>query len=302
MNHIIVDGFNLAYRSHYAFSNLQTSTGFSSGCIYGFLIGIKTVKTKYPHCHLTVAWDNDAIRRKAIYAKYKANRSKMVFIEQIIDLKKILLNLNVSQAEYKGEEADDVIASLTKIYKTDDNQIFIYSNDKDMLQLVKDGHVIVIKPKWGKHPEKIYDEEAVIEEYKIEPKKFACFQCFRGDKVDNVPGVPYLKSSVIAHLTNKYKTPTNIYENLDKEELTENERESILKCKSQILLNMQLVRLCDDLELNIKKGESNSDAVESYLEKYQIRSLKPNTFVGLFRDISINFKKAPAIKSYSLFD
>lgn len=302
MNHIIVDGFNLAYRSHYAFSNLTTSSGLSSGCIYGFLIGIRTIKNKFSNCHLTVAWDNDAVRRKSIYAGYKSNRSKMIFIEQIIDLKKILYNLNVSQTEYPGEEADDVIASLVKTYKTDDNQIYIYSNDKDMLQLVKDGHVIVIKPKWGKHPEKYYDEEAVRGEFKIEPKKFACFQCFRGDKVDNIPGVPRLKSSIIADLINKYETPANVYENLDNVELTDYERESIIKSKSQVLLNMQLVKLKDDLKLDIKKGTPNLESLEEYLKKYEIKAIKPTIFVGSFRDITAVLKKAPAIESYSLFD
>lgn len=302
MNYIIVDGLNLAYRSHFAFNTLMTTTGLLSGCVYGFLVGIKTIKSKFSDFHMIVAWDNEATRKKNIYAEYKNNRSKMTFIEQINDLKKILCNLNVSQAECIGEEADDVIASLVKMYQTDTNKIYIHSNDKDLLQLVKDGHVIVIRPRRGKNSEEYYDEETVKNEFKIEPEKFVFFQCFRGDDIDNVPGVPRLRSTVITRLVNKYGTPQNIYDHLDEEKLTVYEKEILIQYKSQVVLNMQLVRLYNDLKLNIEKGESNIETIEFYMEKYQIRSIKANSFVNSFIDRSFSFRTTPIIKNYSLFD
>ena len=114
MDHIIIDGFGLVFRSHFAFSSLQTGTGLYSGCIYGFLVSARTIKRRFPHCHVTIAWDNDPVRRKKVYASYKANRPRLGIYEQINDLKEIFSNLNVSQSDYMGEEADDVIASLVR--------------------------------------------------------------------------------------------------------------------------------------------------------------------------------------------
>jgi DNA polymerase-1 len=302
MDHIIIDGFGLVFRSHFAFSSLQTSTGLLSGCIFGFLVSARTIKKRFPHCHVTIAWDNDPVRRKKVFAGYKANRSRLGIYEQIDDLKEIFSNLNVSQSEYIGEEADDVIASLIKCY---DGQIYIYSSDKDMFQLVKDGRVIVIRPKRGRYEERYFDEEAVKEAFKVSSENFVCFQCFRGDKVDSVPGVPRLPSDLIARLSEKYKTPQNIYDNLDEEKLTEFQRTSLLECRDQVLLNDQLVKLRNDLDLEIMTGKPNAEALVPLFDKYDINSLKSNSYVEVFIDEpSFTARKAPAlVVSYpSLFE
>lgn len=301
MNNLIIDGFGIVYRSHYAFNNLLTESGLCSGGVYGFLVSMRSIKNKYPHCHLTIAWDREATRRKEVFSSYKSSRSSIDLFEQIEDLKKMFLCVNVSQAEYEGEEADDVIASLTKKYH--DNQVYVYSSDKDMLQLVKDGNVIAIRPKRGKTPERHYDEEKVIEEYNVQPKNFACFQCFRGDSVDNIPGAPRIKSSLLAHLVEKYESPSVIYEHLDEEKLTPYQRKTLLEFKEQASLNMQLVKLRTDLKLEVVTGKPDAEALIPLLNKYEIRSINPHTYTGTFTDVpSFNARKAPSIKSYTLFD
>jgi len=294
MDHIIIDGFGLVFRSHFAFSNLMTQNGIYSGSVYGFLVSARAIKKRFPHCHVTIAWDNEPVRRKKVFASYKGDRPRIGVYEQINDLKEIFSNLNVSQTEYIGEEADDVIASLVKFY--DDGQVFIYSADKDMFQLVKDGRVIVIRPKRGKYEEKYFDEEAVRELFKVGSENFVCFQCFRGDKVDSVPGVPRIPSNIIASLSEKYKSPQSIYEHLDKEKLTEFQRTSLIACKDQVLLNYQLVNLRDDLNLEIMVGEPNALALVPLLNKYEINSIKAQSYVEIFIDEpSFTTRKAPAL-------
>jgi len=301
MDNLIIDGFGIVYSSHYAFNSLLTSTGLCSGSVYGFLTKMRTLKNNYPHCHLTIAWDKEATRRKSAFKEYKSNRSSVNLTEQISDLKKIFLNLNVSQSEYEGEEADDVIASLIQRYA--ENQIYIYSADKDMFQLVKDGSVIAIRPKRGKHLEKHYDEEKVVEEYNVCPQNFVCFQCLRGDKIDNIPGVPRAPSKLLAYLSEKYRTPSNIYKHLDEEKLTPYQKKALLEFQEQAIINMQLVKLRTDLSLDVVTGNPNVDALVPLLDKYEIRSINPDTYVATFTDVlSFNARTAPNFKSYSLFD
>lgn len=302
MDHIIIDGFGLVFRSHFAFSKLMTNKGLYSGSVYGFLVSARTIKKRFPHCHVTIAWDNDPIRRKKVSASYKANRPRLGIYEQINDLKEIFSNLHVSQTEYIGEEADDVIASLIKYYN--DGQVYIYSADKDMLQLVKDGHVIAIRPKRGRHEEKFIDEEGVKELFKVSAQNFVCYQCFRGDSVDNVTGVPRLPSTLIARLSEKYQSPEKIYENLSSEKLTDFQRTSMMECKEQVILNHQLVKLRDDLELEITTGKPNAEALVSLFDKYEINSVKAQSYVEVFVDEpSFTARRAPAIVSYpSLFE
>jgi len=303
MNHLIIDGYNLAFRSHFAFNTLMTTRGLLSGCVYGFLVGLRAVKNKYPHCHVTIAWDTESTRRKSIDTSYKANRPRFSATEQIKDLKGIFSCLNASQCEYETEEADDVIASLIKKYTEDTNQIFIYSSDKDLLQLVKDGKVLAIHPKKGGKPERVFDEGAVKEEFGVWPRDLFCYQCFKGDSVDGVPGVPRLKISCIIPLIEKYKIPKEVYSHLEEGKLTDFQRSSLLASEKRVYLNQSLVGLRDDLEFEIKIGTPNEGFLAQYLDKYEIRAIKPNSYINVFYDApSFTIRTAPAIKSYSLFD
>jgi len=300
MDHLIIDGFNLAYRSHYGHFTSQTSLGILSGCVYGFLVSLRSVKNKFPWCHVTVAWDTDSTRKRIVYAEYKAERTRPSGIsEQIQDLKTMFTLLNVSQVEYAGEEADDVIGSLVTRYLDGTNKIYIYTSDKDMLQLVKDGKVVVISPKTGK----CYDEEAVKAEWGVSPGNLPKFLCLRGDKVDNVPGVPYLKSSVIAHLSEKYKDLQEIYTHLPEEQLTDFQRQSLIAFQGQSVVNQELINLRGDLELNIQTGTANPEAFALCLNKYEIKSIKPDIYPNVFSESSsFNRRQAPVVQSYSLFE
>ena len=303
MNHLIIDGYNLAYRSHFAFNTLMTSRGLMSGCVYGFLVSTRSIKNRFPDHHVTIAWDTESTRRRSIDASYKSDRPKFSATEQITDLKNVFSYLNVSQSEYMGEEADDVVASLVKKYSDDTNQIIIYSADKDLLQLVKDGKVVAFHPKKGGKPEKVLDEAAVKEEFGVLPRDLKCYQCFRGDSVDNVPGVPRIKTACIIPLIEKYRTPQEVYAHLGEEKLTDFQRESLVAHEQRVYLNESLVGLREDLDLVVKNGDPNEELLGQYLAKYEIRAINPNSYINVFYDApTFNIRKAPALQSYSLFE
>lgn len=303
MDHLIIDGFGLAFRSHFAFLNLQTTKGISSGCVYGFLVSVRSIKNRFPQSHVTIAWDNHATRRKELFPEYKATRPKFALTEQILDLKEIFKHLNVSQAECVGEEADDVIASLVKQYQEEDNLITIYSADKDMLQLVKDGKVVSIRPKSGPRPERVFDEEEIKKEYGVGPEDLVSYFCFRGDSIDNIPGVKMLRSACIVDLIKKYKVPQEIYKNLSTEKLTHFQRESLEFFEPQAYINVGLVKLVNDLELNMEIGAPDPEQIARGIEKYEISSINPETFTKVFTDVSgFGNRRSPTVKSFSLFD
>jgi len=303
MEHLIIDGFNIAFRSHFAFNALHANTGSMSGCVYGFLVSLRTIKKKFPQCHLTVAWDNGSQRRKAIYAEYKATRSSHVSIsEQIQDLKAMLKCLDITQVETPGEEADDVIATFVK-KNQEGNKIYIYSSDKDFLQLVKDGSVIVIRPKSGLIPERAYDSSVVKNEYSVSPEDLQSYFAFRGDSIDNIPGVPRIKSNSIAYLVTKYKTPEEIYAHLSEEKMTDFQLKSLKESEKQVYLNYILVSLISDLTLNTQEGKLSVEVLQLYLNKYSIKSIHSDSYSVLFEKTDIfNTRTAPAVQSYSLFE
>jgi DNA polymerase-1 len=303
MDHLIIDGFGLVFRSHFAFLNLQTTRGVSSGSVYGFLVSLRSIKNRFPQCHVTIAWDSYSRRRKELFPEYKATRPKFTLSEQVLDLKELFKHLNVDQAECENEEGDDVIATLTKRFLEEDNQIFIYTADKDMLQLVKDGRVIVIRPKSGARPERTFDEEEIKKEYGVGPEDLVSYFCFRGDKIDNIPGVSMLRSACIVDLVKKYKSPEEIYKNLENEKLTHFAKQSLLGFESQAYLNTGLVKLQEDLNFDITKGIPDPLLIAPVIEKYEMNSIRPETFTKVFTDVTgFSNRRSPAIKSFSLFD
>jgi len=301
MNRFIIDGFNLMYRSHHAFQRLSTSTDLSSGSIYGFLTTMRTLRKRFTDFNFFIAWDNIPTKKTNIFPEYKANRISQRNIFPLEDLKKALSCLNVTQVECPEEEADDVISTLIN-QPNDSGKDYIYTSDKDMLQLVQDGRVIVMSPKVGNTPEKFYDEEAVKAKWGVSPSDLSCYLALRGDVSDNVPGVERLPSKVIASLINKYKTPEGIYSGLANEKLTDFQRTKLAAARDQVLLNYTLVLLKPDLNCSFSFGKSNSEIFQYILDKYEIKAISSESYVDLFdSDTVFLHRNSPSLKSVSLF-
>lgn len=302
MPYLIVDGMNLVHRSRWAFKDLTDSSGLPSGHFYGFLVTLQSQKKKHPDCKVIVAWDCRPLRRLQIYSTYKANRSATDFGDGIRDIKAVLSALNVIQAQKEGEEADDVIAALSRRYVEEGETVYIYARDKDLLQLVQDGKVVVLWPNNGSVPDTAFDEEAVRSKFGVDPGDLKCYLVFRGDEQDNIPGVSHVRSKTISHLATTYHTPRSVYTSLGAEQLTDFERESLQSFESQSYINEQLVSLRDDFDPDIIKGESNQEAIEALLHKYGVKKIKAQHLIDIFaKEGSFHMRTAPAVKEFSLF-
>src|ERR1700749_4134975 len=81
------------------------------------------------------------------YGGYKANRTEMPpdLAQQLPYIRRSLDAFHIPILQAQGFEADDVIGTLAKKAAEEGREVFIVSNDKDMLQLVND-HVKVLNP------------------------------------------------------------------------------------------------------------------------------------------------------------
>ena len=303
MHRLIVDGFNLSYRAHYAHLDWVTKTGILSGCFYGFMSSLQTLKNRFPKHHFTVAWDTNSTRKKSIFAEYKANRQAFSIDQPIADLKAALSCVNIWQSEYLGEEADDVIASLAAQFNANGEQVLIYSRDKDLLQLVRDGAVTVLWPKVGLSQEMMFDAERVKKEYEVSPPNIPCLLCLRGDHSDNIPGVPRVPTTILARLSEAFGIPEVVYENLLKEKLTVFQHSALMSHQRQASINWQLTKLRTDLDPEISKGKSNPDKLAEWLMKYEVKKISAESFVKLFgTETQFLERRSTPVVFESLFD
>ncbi len=213
----------------------------------------------------------------------------------------------MDQYDKENEEADDVISSLAEVKKKE-GLVYILTNDKDMLQLVENGKVIVIKPKIGLKEEVYFDEEAVRQKFGVPPNLVPIYLSFSGDSSDNITGVPYLPTRIISDLAVKFGSIDKIYDSIDEYPLTINRRNSIITSRDRILKNVQLTQLRRDLgELRHKVPTPNKDLVEELLVKYEIKSIKAEDIVEILSTVSSNIrfsdpKPVKKLETYSLFD
>ena len=198
---LLIDGLNTFIR---VFSVIPTTNedGIHIGGIVGFLRSIAYVVNMIRPTRVIIAFDGKggSSRRRKIYPQYKQNRKtkyrvnrsnsfasqddeRMNMIMQIQRVVEYLEALPLTVLSYDNIEADDTIGYICRQVLTD-SQITIMSTDKDFLQLTNDRIQV-----WSPTKKKMYDEEAVLEEYGISSHNLIWYRVLDGDKSDNISGV-----------------------------------------------------------------------------------------------------------------
>ena len=198
---LIIDGLNTFIR---VFSVIPTTNddGVHVGGIVGFLRSIGYTINMFRPTRVIIVFDGKggSTRRRKLYPEYKAKRKtkyrvnraydfasqedeKQNMIMQLQRIVEYLDALPVTVLSYDNIEADDTIGYLCRQVLTE-SQITVMSTDKDFLQLAN-GRIKV----WSPTKKKMYDEDAVLEEYGISSHNLIWYRVLDGDKSDNIPGV-----------------------------------------------------------------------------------------------------------------
>ncbi|MDG1240234.1 MAG: DNA polymerase, partial [Planktomarina sp.] len=151
---------------------------------------------------------------------------------------------NVACKEVEGFEADDIIATLACRAREAGGACTIISSDKDLMQLVGGGVVMLDAMK-----NKVIDRDGVVEKFGVAPERVVDVQALAGDSVDNVPGAPGIGIKTAALLINEYGS---LEELLDRagEIKQPKRRESLMDNRPQIELSKRLVQLDYNMELD----------------------------------------------------
>ena len=204
---LIIDGLNTFIR---VFSVIPTTNddGIHIGGIVGFLRSIGYTINMIRPTRTIIVFDGKggSNRRRKIYPKYKqkrrtkyrVNRSndfssqadeKQNMIMQIQRVVEYLDTLPITVLSYDNIEADDTIGYLCRQVLTD-SQITIMSTDKDFLQLAN-GRIKI----WSPTKKKMYDEDAVLDEYGISSHNLIWYRVLDGQKK-----LPFLSENRIVEM------------------------------------------------------------------------------------------------------
>ncbi|GFD93551.1 DNA polymerase I [Alteromonas sp. KUL156] len=211
---ILVDGSSYLFRAFHGLPPLTNSKGQDTGAIYGVVNMLKSLIKQYNPTHMAVIFDaKGKTFRDDIYEEYKANRPPMPdeLRSQIEPLHAIIKAMGLPVIVESGVEADDVIGTLAKHATEKGINTLISTGDKDMAQLVNE-HVTLINTMTNQ----IMDVEGVNTKFGIPPELVIDFLALKGDKVDNIPGVPGVGDKSAQALLNGIGGIDDIYKNLDK--------------------------------------------------------------------------------------
>jgi len=157
---------------------------------------------------------------------------------------------------FKGVEADDIAAYITKNFDFDDCWLISSDKDWDLLINEKVSRFSTVTRKettvhnWDEH----YDFE--IEDY-------ITFKCLTGDKGDNVPGVPGVGPKRAVQLMEQYGTVFDIYDACPIEGKYKY-IQAVNENAEQLLQNVELMDLITYCEDAI--GEDNREVINRTLQ------------------------------------
>ncbi len=200
---LLVDGNNLFKIGFHGAKELYND-GSHIGGIYHFINTLRRFLEEHNHDKVIVMWDGElnSSSRKLIYPQYKANRIQTdnddhyeSYLTQRGRVKEYLEEIFIRQVEVDNNEADDLIAYYCQIAK--DEQIIIFSGDKDLTQLISETVTIYspISKQYYKNGDMITLNKVEIPHYNV-----AVCKIFVGDKSDNIDGIQGLGEKTLVKL------------------------------------------------------------------------------------------------------
>ena len=252
---VVIDGKSVFYRGYYAMPGLSLADGTPTGGVYGFAAIAMEIVNRLKPSKVVVAWDSktSTVKRKAIFADYKAGRVKPGddFYIQIPLLKELISDLGWSFVEVDEYEADDIIGTLSKeADEAGDYETYIVSSDLDMLQIVDENTRMYRILKGFSEIEEI-DVVEFEHKYGIKQAQFLDLKALKGDSSDNIPGVPGIGEKTAVKLLNEYETLDGIYEHI--EEITGATYKKLVAGKESAYMSRSLAEIMFDAPVKLEE-------------------------------------------------
>ncbi len=176
--------------------------GTPVNAVFGFTNMLLKLLQSTDADHIAVVFDTARRTfRNDIYPDYKANRPEPPedLIPQFALVRDATRACSVASVELAGYEADDLIATYTRLAREAGAEVTIVSSDKDLMQLVGDGVSMMDAMK-----NRTIGTDQVREKFGVGPDRVVDVQALAGDSVDNVPGVPGIGVKTAAQLIDEY--------------------------------------------------------------------------------------------------
>jgi DNA polymerase-1 len=272
----LVDLSGYVFRAYHAVPPLSNAAGLPTNAIYGVTAMLQKLVKEQKPSHLAVALDSKGPSfRKEMYDGYKANRPPAPpdLSIQIERLRDVIDAYAIPSFVESGIEADDLIASVVKRARAEGFFVVVVSADKDLLQLVEEGGVVMYDSMRGK----VFGREETREKMGVYPEKVRDLLALMGDTSDNVPGVKSVGPKTAVQLLEAHGDLDGIYANLEgikKKGL----HDALTTHKDAAFLSQKLVTLKHDVavDFDIEKlvyGGASDESLRRLFSEFEFTRL-----------------------------
>ena len=276
---LILDLFNLIHRAYHALPKEFTDkNGNPTNAIYGVSSMLLTVLNQVHPTYVVAVVDTEkpTFRHEA-FTGYKAHRRPMedLLSVQIPKVLELVNAFKIQAVSAPGYEADDLVAAIATKHKKA-NQVIVFSNDRDLWQLVQPNVVIMLPSTKGDKIEWVGEKE-VVARLGVIPNQVPDYKGLVGDSSDNIPGVYGIGQKTAGDLLKKYSTIENIYRHVG-EVTPDSLREKLVNGYDQAVMSKKLATLDyntpADFSLEASRyGNLPIQSVSEALQSYNFKSL-----------------------------
>ena len=276
MNHVfLIDGSGFIFRAFHALPPMNRKDGTPTNAVYGFTRMLMKLVEDTDADHIAVLFDRGRRTfRNDIYPDYKAHRPDPPeeLVPQFALVHEATRALNVAEVGMEGYEADDLIATYTRLAREAGAEVTIVSSDKDLMQLVGE-HVTM----YDAMRERRIGPQEVHEKFGVGPDKVVEVQALAGDSTDNVPGIRGIGVKTAAQLINEYGDVEAVLERA--EEIKQpKRRQALIEEAEAARVSRELVRLRDDVPVEhglatFAVKEPDADVLLDFLRTQEFRSM-----------------------------
>jgi len=277
--YLLVDGYNMAFRSYYAVQDLSRSDGFPTNALYGWVRSMWKLLDDQSPDKTVVFFDLGGAQSKLeLLPEYKANRAETPedFEKQVPIIKDLTRAMGFGLVEEEGVESDDLLAAhAADVYeKEGDADIKIVSADKDFAQCVNDRIHMLLPPPTA-NPRlgwRELDRDGVETKFGVPPSKMADYLSLIGDTSDNIQGVPGCGPKTAAKWLNEYGSVEGILENAS-EIKPPRFREILPELKERLEVNQKIIALhLADKPKSVDDGQLDVNSLFGILEEMEMKT------------------------------
>ncbi|TLM77574.1 5'-3' exonuclease [Microbulbifer harenosus] len=196
----LIDASVYIFRYYFALPpNWVSRSGYSTEAVYGFSNFLLDVLSRDPG-HIACAFDESLGNcfRNDIYPDYKSSRAlpDEALAYQLAACREMAEALGIASFASERFEADDILATLTRMCAADDRAPVVLTRDKDLGQLLDCGAASL----WDFAANEILDRESIRQKFGVEPRQIPDYLALVGDNIDDIPGVPGIGAKTAARL------------------------------------------------------------------------------------------------------